>query len=483
MRTAIYARVSKKNRNGQTTSVDEQVELLTEATEKAGGTVTAIHTDRAVSASGRQKIRPGFDALQSEIAGGTLDAVALWETSRASRRLAEWATFRDLCIRHGVLWVTPNGIENPAKERLQHGVKAVVAEEEAEQTAQRVRRSLAASAKQGRPHGRDVYGYRRVYNPDTRAMERVEVEPGEAVIVQRIFTEAADGQALRAIARRLNDEGVLCPSASIAIRKGREPGRTTWTARQVHDLLTRDAYRGVRRHKVGDRLNPYRTIEMFEYAAQWEALIDEATFEKVQMILADPTRWTRQPEDNTVKHWLSGVLECGACHGPMRADKNKQGSRYYICANSRCRKCAVNQPATEQLIGELIVARLSKPDAAGIWQAPDVATESLAAITQQIDELAKAFSDGRLSLDAFSAADGRLQARKVEAQRATRPVMPEWAAESEAWDEWTPKQRRLVAGILFDAIVVEPKAVRRGRPKKGQPAVDVSRFTFRHAGA
>ena len=59
-------------------------------------------------------------------------------------------------------------------------VDNIVAEDEAANTRKRVRRTVAAKAAEGRPHGKETYAYRRTYSPATGALVGVEVEPTEA---------------------------------------------------------------------------------------------------------------------------------------------------------------------------------------------------------------------------------------------------------------------------------------------------------------
>jgi hypothetical protein len=73
---------------------------------------------------------------------------------------------------------------------------------------------------------RDASGVRREINPD------------EAPIVQRIFELAASGVGLSGIAKRLIDDGALCPRS----QRGRPRG---WAPSSVREILRRDMYRGV----------------------------------------------------------------------------------------------------------------------------------------------------------------------------------------------------------------------------------------------
>lgn len=502
LRVALYARVSQANDGGQTTSVDEQLATLRALAERHGGTVVAEHTDRAISASGAAKRRPGWDAVLAAIRAGQVDAVGLWEVSRSSRRLTEWAGFRDLCREHSVVWLTPSeGVVDPngSRDRLGLGVKAVVAEEEAAQTSDRIRRTVRAKAAEGRPHGKEVYGYRRVYDPRTGRLAGVEVEPSEAAVLRRIVAAVLDdGTPLRTLGRQLDAEGIPCPSDAIAARRGREPKGRTWTSRVVRDLLRSRTYVGVRVHRERDRFNRERVIDTAEHPAGWEPLWTEDEHARLVALLDDPARHTRPPDVVDVRHWLSGVLRCAKCEGRMRfVDHRVRGSdrrsRYYQCMTRGCRGVVVDQ-SVEDMVAEVILARLTRPDALPALtpntdQDTTAAREVLAAAEQRLDDLAGAYADGAISLAAFTAAEQRLRAQ-VDAARATlaesaAPELPEYARgladPAAAWEVWTPAARQRVAYALLRRVLVRPTG-RTGRPAKGARPVAWSRLGFDRRG-
>lgn len=481
-RTAIYARVSKANSTGQTISVDEQLSVLQDVAARHGGTVVATHTDRAIKASGKARQRPGWDALLADIRAGRVDAVALWEVSRSSRRLAEWATFRDLCVEHGVVWLLPDGVADPAgRDRLTLGVKALMAEQEVDDLSKRIRRTVAARASEGRPHGREVYGYRRIYSPATGGLVGVEKHPEEAAVIRRLVDGVLAGRGLRTLGRELDAEGVLCPSDAIAVRRGRETKGYTWTGRVIRETVTRKAYLGIREHRRGD--------EVAEYAAQWPAIITEDEHRRLKAILSDPARWTRTDDGGQpiVQHWLSGTLRCGKCHGPMRRYRS-QGVEAYACQDSSCRGCSVNLDAAEEIVEKVILARLGQDDAADAFSpVDDTATEraearaALAEAEAEREEAARMLEENLLSLAGYAAADkaleGRIEAARARLRAIEAPGLPQFATEAldpvAAWSDWSPSQRHEVARALFERIEVKALG-RTGRPKRDQGILDAT---------
>ena len=92
-------------------------------------------------------------------------------------------------------------------------------------------------------------------------------------------------------------------------------------------------------------------------------------------------------------------------------------------------------------------------------------------------------------MKAFTAAEGKLRAQVEQATATLRATessdLPEWAENlpdaAAAWESWDPPARRIVAGALFERIIVKP-AGRTGRPAKGARAVAVSRLGFLRRG-
>lgn len=487
-RAVIYARVSRADKHGSTTSVDDQVRELREALSHAG--IREVHApleDRALSGSKANVRRPRWEELRALVASDSVDVVALWETSRSTRRMSVWIEFRDLCAEHGVKWFVRDHLVDPAglSDRLTGTILAAVAENESGQTAERVRRGIRAKAAQGMPHGKEIYGYRRVYDDATGELSHVDILPYESNIIRWLVDSALAGRALRSLATELNDRGVAAPSDAIAARKHRAPTGATWTGRTIKQILVSPTYTGIRRHKPTPKYGKKITEAPADHTAAWEAIVTEDEHVRLIALLTDPARNNRAGASAGVVHFLSGVLRCNKCNGPMRADRTVRAGKtqeYYICGSSRCRGSSVRRTDAEDLISALVVARLSRTDA-GPVHAPDTSPETdaraiLDTAEARLNELADAFASGALSLTAYGAAEKRLQAQVDDARKALAdavvPILPadfDTSRPQAAWDSASPETRQAVCRALFSTIVVGPTP--RGRlpfdPNRIQP--------------
>jgi DNA invertase Pin-like site-specific DNA recombinase len=135
---------------------------------------------------------------------------------RLSRNMAFTATLMDA----GVDFIA---VDNPHASRLTLHILAAVAEHEREMIAERTKAALAASKARGTvlgAHGKVLADQRKV-----EALERL------AAVGDRLTALKAEGLTMRAIADRLNTEGLVSPAGG------------AWQSGNVHRALSRLAYR------------------------------------------------------------------------------------------------------------------------------------------------------------------------------------------------------------------------------------------------
>lgn len=271
--------------------------------------------DRSASRYAK-KPREDFKRLIGDLEANDFNAdiLAIWESSRGSRRVGEWVDLVDLCKERNVrIWVTTHDrLYDPANARDRRSLleDAVDAEYESDKTSERRTRSARASADAGRPHGRNTYGFFRVYDNRTRELLRVEPHPDQAPVVREAASRILGGDSAYAIARDLN-------ARNIPPRRGKRLppyANAAWTPSAVRQMLQLPAYAGKRDYKgeiVGDGI--------------WPELIDWESWQRLQAVLKGSKR--RGPRDHTAKYLLSSIASCGVCQGPLRAKKQTYAPR------------------------------------------------------------------------------------------------------------------------------------------------------------
>ncbi|MFG1803341.1 recombinase family protein [Micromonospora carbonacea] len=173
---AAYLRVSQ-DRQGRSTSTDEQDGVLVATASRRGWVVHPTpYLDRGLSASMYGgKPRPDFEQLLRDLASGEFGATLLgiYESSRGSRQPAEWEELIRLAAAAGVrFWVETHQREyDPRNARDRRALRedAIDSAYESDKVSERVRRTAAAKAAEGRPWGVVPYGYQRVRDPRTGA--------------------------------------------------------------------------------------------------------------------------------------------------------------------------------------------------------------------------------------------------------------------------------------------------------------------------
>lgn len=463
-----YLRVSK-DKSGRLRSCEEQHdENMRAALENGWGLGRSYEEEAAVSASryGR-KSRPGFAALVADLEAGrfTASVLILWESSRGSRRLSEWARFLELLEERGVrMHVTSHGRTYDLslwRDRRTLQEDGTDNEAESAKRSHQIKRATNANAKAGRPNGgQPPYGYRHELDPATRLLRLVPDEE-QAAVVREIFDRLAEGHTQRSVAMALNKRGL---TGSLG---------APWTAEAVHRTAMKFAYVGLRVHKGQT------------YPAQWEPLVRPARFYGVRAILSNPARRTSRA--GNVKHLLSMIATCGPCGGPLTVARHRVAEDGVTCYRCRNRGCvAIRQDELDAWVSLLATKRLSQPDAFAAFTADDEpavreAEDELAELRRRHEEMAAAMAHGKMSVTAFTAAEpellrliGRAEKRlaSIQVPGSVLTLLEAAATVEEAWKAAEIRCKRDVVRELFREVRVEQVPVR------GLPAAVSERVTI-----
>jgi len=388
VRVLIYGRVSRDPRQlGR--SVNEQVVECTEWAEREGWEVVRVVRETASASRYARVERRFWDQVVSSITDGEIDALLTWESSRATRDLEAYAALRSACVATGVRWGYSGRLYDltDRDSRFRTGLDALLAEDEAARTSERILRNVRHAALAGRPHGKNLYGYRRIYDPETRELVRIEPDPMQAPIVQEAARRVLNGDTCYAVAKSFNERGVA-PRRPAYKDHRRKLG---WTPVAIKQMLTQPSYAGVRTHRgtiVAD--------------ATWPALIERERWERLQAILFDPSRGMLR--NDTAVHLLSGIAVCAICGGQMRVGLQNVGKtkldahgnrvpreKYhtYICIGTPGKggfHTAIKSAFLDELVTEAVIIRLERPDALQLLESTDsTRDDERAALRQEIE--------------------------------------------------------------------------------------------------
>jgi hypothetical protein len=261
------------------------------------------------------------------------------------------------------------------------GILGEVAQHEIAVKSDRQRRASRQAAEQGKPPaGPRPFGFK---------ADRMTLEPAEADAIRRAYRVVLGGGSLAGIAREWNDAGLR------SSRHGpSEPPR--WSAETVKALLVKPRSAGIREYQGA------------EYPAQWPAIVPEETYRAALALLTDPSR---RQSTAVGRYLLSGVGLCGVCRATVQAGPR---TTYHAYRCSSLGHVSRRGDAIDQLVGDVVIARLSRPDARDLLHdhsRPDVEQLRDRAQSQRarLDELATEFADGALTASQLRTATERIR--------------------------------------------------------------------------
>lgn len=326
----IYARYSPGPQQTEA-SIEGQVRECKEYANRNGIRIINVYSDS--KQTGRNDNRAGFQQMLRDCKRGGVDIVLVWKIDRFGRNRAEIAQNRALLKISGVKVVsamehipdTPEGI-------ILESVLEGMAEYYSANLAENVKRGLKENALQCKFNGAgQSLGY--VVGDD----RRYQIEPTEAAIVKRIFTEYDEGAKIADIWRELMAEG-------IKTKRGK-----SFTQQGVARVLSNRIYIG--EYRYSDIVTPGGVPQ----------IIDNDLFDRVQARRGSGGRAPRRRGiSSEVDFLLTGKCICGCCKGTMRGTSGtgKSGRKfyYYACHNrifkhGKCSKSNVNK---DWLEGEVV---------------------------------------------------------------------------------------------------------------------------------
>jgi site-specific DNA recombinase len=407
--------------------------------------------------SGGNMERPALHQLIELVKAGRIDIIVVYKIDRLTRSLTDFAKLAEVLDKHGVSFVSVTQQFNTTTSmgRLMLNVLLSFAQFEREITGERIRDKIAASKKKGMwmggvpPMGYDIVG------------RQLAVNDRDAATIKRIFALYLEEGNVPALLERLERENIRTAARYSA--KGNHYGNRPFTRGHLYKLLANPIYIGrVPHHDISHR-------------GQHAAIIDKATWDAVQTVLADNTQGPRSRRRRAAPqtHLLEGLLhsEAGTRFIPSAANKGSKRYRYYVEQLDAENSGTERLPATRLPAGEIEVAvvtgvqsvladhrgLLHRLDADGATEAPVVisaARSMLQALGGRID--ADLQSKLRRALRRVTVGNNRIQLLfSVGNTRAILGI----AAPSGIWPTNEPEDREF-------AVVVPFVTARRGRQMK-----------------
>jgi site-specific DNA recombinase len=336
-KAAIYTRVSTdKQQDGA--SLDVQLDACRNYCESNGLIVVAEFRDVL---SGLKTDRPQYRQAVDLARSKSVDKLVVWRLDRLGRDSGEYITqLRDL----RKLGISVSSVTQPGESVLMQELMGVLAAEESRQLSVRITASKRRRAAEGKWSGGFApMGYDIERHPDGGC---VLVPNDDAPLIREMFKRYATGRHnLRNLRDFMNERGHIITKQSLL------------------NILKNPAYMGVVRQGHFSRSTLIAgPKEVRQAKGLHKALVDEATFEKVQA--KRKANRSRANGGTAPKFLFSGLTFCGGCGGRYTAswtgrDRSK-GHIYYFCNRSRDAGDCKAHGLKESVIREAVLPPLER---------------------------------------------------------------------------------------------------------------------------
>lgn len=478
----FYLRVSK-DKSRRERSPEEQDKHLVGDTVEYGW---AVHPDRyrdigSASKHARKK-RDDFGQLLADLANDTFGAnvLGLWEGSRGSRKMEEWVQLLSLLELRGVLvWIhVKKRLFDPRNphDRADLLTAAIKDELFSAEVSDRATRASAANVEAGRPHGKLQFGFRRIYDAETRELIEQIHDPEKAPIVAELFDRLKKKHSINRIREDWTARGIFNG-------KGKP-----FAHKQIRAMALSPAYAGLR-----ERKNPDGSISYVD--GIWEGIVSTQDFIDVKDILENPSRRTQH--DSRARHLLSvsSAAACDVCGGPLSNFNDRRGAtpKYKCKAHGHVmvRRAELDEFAEDAILGWLADPKAYEPAFA---DRPD---DEKAEVKKVLDDLAKTKAEWKdlirrgKALEVSSAYVAEVEPALLERIRTLEVQRDELSAPRKLanlikpghgvrvrWKDTPPEVRREIARVVLSPEYLgQLRLMRSPRPRaKGFPIHQRVRF-------
>lgn len=347
-RVAIYCRLSeedrfKANANDDSNSIINQKAMLTQYCDDKGWEVYKTYSDDDFTGSDRN--RPAFKQLLADAEAKRFNIVLCKTQSRFTREIEMVEKYINYLFP---LWgvrfisVVDNADTSIKGNKKARQINGLINEWYLEDMSDNIKAVLTSRRKEGRFIGAFApYGYKK--DPEQKGHLIVDEEAAE--VVRLVYTLYLSGMGRTAIARELNNRGVLTPM-DYKLAHG-ESYKNNFTGAQDHlwkyymvaNILTSETYIGNlvqnKAHSISYKskvVKPTDPSEWIRVEHTHEPIIDQDTWDKAQQILALKIKPTFTTTDVNIFSRKVFCSECGKITRVSRGSHAENHKRYLRCS-------------------------------------------------------------------------------------------------------------------------------------------------------
>ncbi|RSD26388.1 recombinase family protein, partial [Amycolatopsis eburnea] len=464
---AIYLRISE-DRQGDEFKVETQFKGLLELFRARGFSLDRRHifvdNDQSAKKAGT---RPDFRRLLEVIEQGHVKVVGARDMFRLTRNRGDQLALFEPSEKAGILLVFTRGADidmgSPSGQIIADVLAALARGEIKVKGDRHEDENLAAALRGEPPSGPVPLGF----NED-----RVTHHPEQAAMVRAAYEDLLAGATLAGIARKINKANMR--SGMLRWARGKEGEPCEWGPNSVRRLLLAPRNAGLRDHK-GEIVGK----------AAWDPIVSEETWRDAVALLKDPKRRHRKP---TPRHLLSSAATCWCGEYVVAGHTGPHGFSYRcsrkaktawsetpagarVCAEYGGAHVARRGDQADAWVGQLVVERLSRPDAADLLVRPHdgpSVTElhaRRAQLRSKLEILTRQWMSDKDANDVeyqtgkrFARDELQRIDEQIEEMGQYNVLAPLIYAEDvqAAWDELMADRKRAVVEVLFESIILLP---------------------------
>lgn len=390
--TAIYLRQSE-DKSGSEAAVQRQESSCRKYADAKGWDTPQIFADNSISASSG-KLRPEFERLVRAMEDGTITRLVVWHLDRLTRNMRDLTRVIEAGQTHRVNIACVHGVSLDLGDPTGVAVAQILTAIASMEVKHKGNRQKAAN-RQRAEAGRAFWS-RRPFGYDRTPEGVVFTVEDEAALIRSGADAILAGATLSSVVRDWNAARALTTAGG------------KWGVTQVRRLMLNPRYAGKR---------IYNGEDMGE--GEWGPILDQETYGRLEVLLMDPRRRTA-PDDLNAKYLLSGIAMCHKCGKPLYAAPYKAKGRsimVYRCLGGYCLQRRMEP--VDDLITDVMVARLSRPDASKLFVDSDKLAELRTTATDlrgRRDALAALLADGLLSPTAVREQSAKISRELIAAE-------------------------------------------------------------------
>lgn len=288
------------------------------------------YEDAGVTGTSVRKRKGFLQMLDDGIRLHKYDLIVTRETKRFARNTVDALSYVRLLKQNGIeVYFVNDGIrtisDNDGELRL--SIMATIAQEESRKTSENVRAGQRISRQKGVLRGSgNILGYRRV------GKNQYEIDPEQALIVKKIYDWYVNGDGMRVIQQRLEEQGYQTAT-----------GKSHWQLQVIADILSNPFYTGRQKQlsRVSDGYLTQKRVrndpDKIEYIkGNYEPLISKELFEEVQRIREKRyNKMNSRGKRESQSVWCGKIL-CGCGCGTVRRSAGRE-EFIFVCHSQHIR--------------------------------------------------------------------------------------------------------------------------------------------------